>query len=236
VASQPPSVPGANIEIQALPPQQGQPTNPHRPAPSASAPKTKPWKSWRIWSAASGRFASFRSRLRRVSERLDDAWFLGIRLGDAFAFEPDTAIVAILAHYDGRTFPSVLGGISINAIVAILSTVFKSSLIFSVSAALGQLKWDWFEKAPRQLIDMWTFDEASRGPLGATKLLLGNTARSGPASIGAVITVLALAADPLVQQVVGSAQVESWVVPDPRDPNTAAWAERQTRPGYFSVG
>ena len=98
-------------------------------------------------------------------------------------------IVVILAQYDGRAFPSGPGDISLNAVVATLSTISKSSLIFSVSAILGQLKWDWYEQHPRELHDLETFDQASRGPLGATKLLLEKTGRS-VASIGAVITIL----------------------------------------------
>lgn len=136
------------------------------------------------------------------------------------------AIVIVLIKYDGRVFPSVPGEISLNAIVATLSTISKTSLIFSVSAVLGQLKWDWFEKQPRQLDELETFDQASRGPLGAMKLLLGGTARS-VASIGAVITILALALDPFVQQVVGTAPSFS----DSDD----AWTERQTSPAYFTV-
>lgn len=138
------------------------------------------------------------------------------------------AIVIVLIGYDSRVFPSVPGDISLNAIVATLSTISKTSLIFFVSAVLGQLKWDWCEQQPRQLEDLDTFDQASRGPLGATKLLLGKTGRS-VASIGAVITILALALDPFVQQVVGTAELDT--LGDSDD----AWAERQTSPAYFTV-
>lgn len=79
------------------------------------------------------------------------------------------AIVIVLIKYDGRVFPSVPGDISLNAIVATLSTISKTSLIFSVSAVLGQLKWDWCEQQPRQLEDLDIFDQASRGPLGGNK-------------------------------------------------------------------
>ncbi|KAK0719166.1 hypothetical protein B0H67DRAFT_608176 [Lasiosphaeris hirsuta] len=131
--------------------------------------------------------------------------------------------------YDSKVFPYVAGDISLNAIIATLSTVSKSSLIFSVSAILGQLKWDWYEWKPRRLDHLETFDEASRSPLGATKLLLGKTAFS-IASIGATIIILALAVDPFVQQVVGTAQLGRYVSSD------EVWTERQTRPAYFSRG
>ncbi|KAK0627374.1 hypothetical protein B0T14DRAFT_563182 [Immersiella caudata] len=43
------------------------------------------------------------------------------------------AIVAVLSVYNHQKFPQVPGDISLNAVVATLSTVSKSSLIFSVS-------------------------------------------------------------------------------------------------------
>ncbi|KAK1834034.1 hypothetical protein QBC39DRAFT_253404, partial [Podospora conica] len=105
-------------------------------------------------------------------------------------------------------------------------------IIFSVSAVIGQLKWDWYEHegVPHPLDDMEAFDGASRGPLGATKLLLGRTARSIPTLMAAIVVICALAVDPFVQQVVGSAQVKSYV---PSGPGNEAWTERQTRPAYF---
>jgi len=108
------------------------------------------------------------------------------------------SIAAILWHYDGKTFPSVPGGITLNAIVSTLATVAKSSLMFASSALLGQMKWDWFEEKPRPLYHLDLYDEACRGPLGATKLLFGRTALSF-ASLGAIVTVLGLAVDPFVQ-------------------------------------
>ncbi|KAK4443634.1 hypothetical protein QBC34DRAFT_476700 [Podospora aff. communis PSN243] len=136
-----------------------------------------------------------------------------------------TAMVAILICYDAKVFPYVPGDISLNAIIAILSTISKSSLIFSVSTVIGQLKWDWYEREPRGLSDLETFDKASRGPLGAVQLLFGKTISvRSIASIRAVITILALAIDPFVQQVAGTAQLESYVDSDD------AWTERQTKP------
>ncbi|KAK4231501.1 hypothetical protein QBC38DRAFT_224397 [Podospora fimiseda] len=112
-------------------------------------------------------------------------------------------VAAILKAYDGKKPPSVPGDISLNAIVSVLSTISKSSLIFSVSAAIGQMKWDWYEHEPQRLYDLEIFDEASRGPLGAAKLLLRRQIVTSAASVGAVILILALAVDPFVQQVVG---------------------------------
>ena len=139
------------------------------------------------------------------------------------------AIVAILSVYNHQKFPQVPGDISLNAVVATLSTVSKSSLIFSVSASLRQLKWDWYEKGPHKLEDFETFDAASRGPLSATKLLLGRHILFSTASIGAVITILALGIEPFVQQVAGTAERVSFVLSDD------VWTPRLTRPSFFPV-
>ncbi|KAK0745749.1 hypothetical protein B0T18DRAFT_446428 [Schizothecium vesticola] len=163
------------------------------------------------------------NRIQRLPARDTWAWEVASMTLSLISM---AAIVILLVKYDGRAFPSVPGDISLNAIVATLSTISKTSLIFSVSAVLGQLKWDWCEQQPRPLEDLDTFDQASRGPLGATKLLLGGTARS-VASIGAVIMILALALDPFVQQVVGTAQEESYISSDD------VWIERQTTPSYY---
>ena len=52
-------------------------------------------------------------------------------------------IIAVLTAYNGQSisnwhFPA---GVTINAIVSVLSTIQKSLLAFALSAALGQWKW-----------------------------------------------------------------------------------------------
>ncbi|KAK0620589.1 hypothetical protein B0T14DRAFT_567329 [Immersiella caudata] len=191
------------------------------PSPSPANPTTTTLQTWqRPWLTTHGRFSDSRSRIRHFLGRLGDTWaweFASMMLSLAGM----TAIIAILKSYDGKAFPRMTGGISLNSLVATLSTLSKSSLIFSVSA---------YDGTPRPLDDVETFDRAGRGPLGATKLLLGRTARSVPESIGAIAITCALAVDPFVQQVVGSAQAESYV---PSGPGNEAWTERQTRPAYF---
>ncbi|KAK4184278.1 hypothetical protein QBC35DRAFT_466591 [Podospora australis] len=132
--------------------------------------------------------------------------------------------------YKGRTFPTVPGGITLNTIISILATVSKSRLIFTVSAVLGQLKWDWYEKRTDTLNHFETFDEASRGPLGATRLLLGRRAFLSIASVGALTTILALAMGPFVQQVVGYSEKGSFVDSDD------VWTQKMTKPSYMSYG
>ncbi|KAL4924581.1 DUF3176 domain-containing protein [Aspergillus undulatus] len=112
------------------------------------------------------------------------------------------AIVSILAVFDGKTAPNFAYGFTLNAIVSILGTASKTSLIYVIGECIGQLKWIWFYKAEkRQLDEMQLFDNASRGPLGSLFVLLQHKGRS-LVSLGAIVTILALMFDPFMQQLV----------------------------------
>lgn len=84
----------------------------------------------------------------------------------------------------------------------------RSALLFTVATVIGQLKWPWI-LGQRTLIDLQTFDDASRGPLGCIKLL---TTRVGLSFtlLGAIITIGSLAFDPFLQQLVGSLVIQSY--------------------------
>ncbi|KAK4921732.1 hypothetical protein LTR49_010838 [Elasticomyces elasticus] len=109
------------------------------------------------------------------------------------------AIAAVSSHYKDKTTPHLPYGITLNAVISILATTSRSLLIFTVAAAIGQLKWCWY-RHERDVNDIQSFDDASRGPWGSVTLLFPPRIRS-LASIGAAITVLALAFDPFVQQI-----------------------------------
>ena len=111
------------------------------------------------------------------------------------------AIAVVLWVYDNKTRPHMPYGMNLNAIVAILATASKSSLLCAVTGVISQLKWTWFQVRGRRLHDIQTFDDASRGPIGAVALLISRT-RNSVASIGAIITILALVFNPFVQQII----------------------------------
>ncbi|KAH4007081.1 hypothetical protein HBI56_027750 [Parastagonospora nodorum] len=109
------------------------------------------------------------------------------------------AIVGILWLYDGKKQPShVVKGITLNAFIAVFSAIARAAMILPVSESIGQLKWIWF-KEERKLADFLAFDNASRGPWGSL-ILLGTTMCRRLVSVGAAITVLALAFEPFFQQ------------------------------------
>ena len=113
-------------------------------------------------------------------------------------------MVALLVALDGKPYVPwrILGAaITPNSLLSILSTLSKSALLLAVAEGLGQLKWNYFRQKSRGLLDLQVFDEATRGPFGALKLLWSINIRASVASMGALITVLALALDPFTQQI-----------------------------------
>lgn len=137
-------------------------------------------------------------------------------------------IPIVLCIYNHRHIPQLTGSISINAVIAVLSTVAKSSLLYALSAALGQAKWDWYGLAQKssRLNDMETFDQASRGPLGAAKVLLRRHTAVSPAAVGALAIILCLLVDPFTQQAVGWSERQVLV------PSEEVWTPKAAVPHF----
>jgi hypothetical protein len=150
------------------------------------------------------------SESRHARKCLNHAWAQSLRgwLFEILALMFSTAclltISILLVVYHGQSIQSFPQGITLNAIVSVLSTTFKAALIYPVSTALGQAKWNWYADQERLLRDFQRIEEASRGPLGATRILFGPTSFS-VASLGAIIVILALLVDPFAQQLLGVA-------------------------------
>lgn len=80
------------------------------------------------------------------------------------------ALVVVLAARHNKPQPD-WRYVSINSLIAWMTTVSRACILFSVSEALGQLKWVWLMQSERPVHDLRTFDEASRGPFGALGLI-----------------------------------------------------------------
>ena len=89
------------------------------------------------------------------------------------------ALISILAHFDGR-LESRWGPITLNTVIAILSTIASSALLAFVGPALSQHLWNAFAQTrkakdvpvARAARDLCILDGASRGPWGSLELLL----------------------------------------------------------------
>ncbi|KAK2591151.1 hypothetical protein QQS21_011165 [Conoideocrella luteorostrata] len=148
-----------------------------------------------------GRCQSVYGTIKHHLARLDDFWMFEV-LNCLVAMCSLIFVVVILAFYRNKPRPQWPLHISINSLLSIFTAILKASLLVPVEKGICQLKWLWFRR-PRALSDMEDFDNASRGPWGSLLFLLqARQSRHRPlASLGAVITIGALAIDPFSQQI-----------------------------------
>lgn len=115
-----------------------------------------------------------RRQRRSFSHWLYDSWLVEI-VCTAFGIMLIVALCLVLNSYDGKPQPhfgSALGSaVTLNTIVAIISTFAKAALMLPVAECISQLKWAHFEKGYHRLSDMNTFDHASRGIWGSLVLV-----------------------------------------------------------------
>jgi hypothetical protein len=91
-------------------------------------------------------------------------------LSTLLSFLAFLALVIVLQHYSGRSQTAwPYQRLTLNGLVALLSTVTRVALLVPVAQSLGQGKWNWYSstkqgKADRKpLGDLEIFDDASRG-------------------------------------------------------------------------
>ncbi|KAK0101354.1 hypothetical protein ONS95_006529 [Cadophora gregata] len=111
------------------------------------------------------------------------------------------AIAATLAPFQNRPLPQLPYEISLNSLISLYVIMLKTAMFVILCSGLGQLKWTWFSRT-RPLQDLERFDEASRGAWGAVKLIFSLRGRNLLVTLGALITVIAIAIDPFAQQIV----------------------------------
>jgi hypothetical protein len=129
------------------------------------------------------------------------------------------AIAVIVTLYYGKPLPQWRGGVTLNNVISVLSTTARSGMIFVVSATIGQLKWCWLGQTRRRISDMRAMDDASRGPLGAAKILTSLTGGT-MGTIGAATTVLMVAFSPFLQQLL------SYPLHEVEQTQLSVWAPR----------
>ena len=127
-------------------------------------------------------------------------WWLEI-IACFVAFAMLVAIVVILYQYQHSPLPRWRYNLSVNSVIAIYVAAMKVSMLLVVAEGLSQLKWFWYRQR-RPLKDMSKYDRASRGPKGAVSLLVALRAQSLVTTLGALLTVVAVALDPFAQQII----------------------------------
>lgn len=117
-------------------------SSPTRPSPSLPKPPS-PWRIWRL-----------------------EILFCIISLGSFIS------VIAVLRTYEGRSLPDLPMRVTLNTVVAFLTTLTKASFMTFLSESISQLKWNAFHTYPgRPLRDFDLMDRASRGVAGSFSLL-----------------------------------------------------------------
>ncbi|KAH7312656.1 hypothetical protein B0I35DRAFT_481094 [Stachybotrys elegans] len=111
------------------------------------------------------------------------------------------SIVAVLAWRNNKPLPNWYGSLTVNTVVALLSTVCRAATIVPVSEGISQLKWNWMAQETRSLGDIEVFNQASRGPWGSLRMML--TARGHLyATVAALILTTGLVTSTFTQSAI----------------------------------
>ena len=135
----------------------------------------------------------------------------------------NAALIIILWRADGHAPPDMHLGVTLNTVLAFLSSLAKVSFLVPIVEGLGQLKWMWFlSPKHKPLIDIQVFDNATRGGFGGLKLLF--RFKGYLPSIGALIMLSGLFTSTLTQQAITYtlSEVQS------TNPNETATIDRAT--------
>ncbi|KAF4466778.1 hypothetical protein FALBO_6352 [Fusarium albosuccineum] len=141
------------------------------------------------------------------------------------------AIVALLSHFHGKPV-FTWNGVTLNALVSVLSVAMKASLAYVTAECMAQWKWILFTREPRLLIDFDRIDAATRGPLGSLRVLL-RTRGALAVQFGALLSLLAVALDPLAQQLV---QLRNSVVFEPSSTKDGGLVALNSRAPSYDMG
>ncbi|KAJ5701682.1 hypothetical protein N7488_009230 [Penicillium malachiteum] len=122
-------------------------------------------------------------------------------LGVLFSAICIVLLAVLLQYVNGRQYDNWKYRLSPNTIASVIVTIAKACLLVSVSSCLSQIKWTYGKSAEEiHLYDIQALDQASCGPMGSLEVLWRWRMKPGLATAGAFLTVLAMAVDPLAQQ------------------------------------
>ncbi|ETS84492.1 hypothetical protein PFICI_02517 [Pestalotiopsis fici W106-1] len=112
------------------------------------------------------------------------------------------AVAVTIYPHANRPLPQWRYGITINGLLSIYSIVLRGCLGFVLTSCIGQLQWIWFSADRRPLYDAVLYDNAGRGPWGSLVWLWKHHIKQPLTAFGALITLISMAIDPIVQQLV----------------------------------
>ncbi|KAI0198833.1 hypothetical protein F4808DRAFT_472498 [Astrocystis sublimbata] len=128
------------------------------------------------------------------------------------------SVIGILAENNGKKQIELPYRISLNTLVALLSTLLRTLMLIILEKVIGQGRWSWFQ-VPRALYDLEIFDRAGRGPWGSLKYLT-RIHRLHPSTIAAVVLILSLGISTFTQQAIQSTERTKL------EPGQTAWVRK----------
>ncbi|KAK0639797.1 hypothetical protein B0T16DRAFT_337422 [Cercophora newfieldiana] len=166
------------------------------------------------------------ARSKRKTLRFADIWVLVSSLVASAALLG--ALIGLLFAFDGKPiFDS--GIVTLNTLIAILSTAYRACLIHALSFVIAQSKWVVFAEGRRRLLDFDRIDSAGEGPLGSLLLLFNSNVKNiGMVRFGALLIVVAVAMDPFAQQLL-QYQQRTTFINDPDNRTTILRANRYSK-------
>ncbi|KAK4162908.1 hypothetical protein QBC43DRAFT_379646 [Cladorrhinum sp. PSN259] len=133
------------------------------------------------------------------------------------------AIIIILRRAEGRPPAELVWGITLNTLLAFLTSLTKVAFLVPVVEGLGQLKWLWFlSPKQRRLLDFQVFDDGTKGGIGTLRLLF--SFKGFLASFGALIMLSGLFTSTLTQQAIAYKMADA----ESNHPNDTATIDRAT--------
>jgi hypothetical protein len=119
-------------------------------------------------------------------------------------------VLAILTKTNNQPLKDWTLPIQPNSLISVCTTIGKSAMMVPVASCIGQLRWRYFAQRSRPLRDLQIFDDASRGPWGATMVLLQRLNKAWLITAFAIVTIISLGIEPSAQQILsfGTREVE----------------------------
>lgn len=146
------------------------------------------------------------------------------------------SILLILATHSNKPLPHWSLGLTVNALISTFGVLFKACLMLIIAECLAHFKFHHFASAARPLRHIERFDAATRGPLGAAKLLRAAVSfwREGfVPMVGALVVLLSVGVDPFLQQLV---HYGDCMVPLSSDSSGGGYATMQVPRANWLVG
>ncbi|KAF6822946.1 hypothetical protein CPLU01_11699 [Colletotrichum plurivorum] len=147
--------------------------------------------------------------------RFTDAWWSLELVSMFFAVVTFTVWLVLLSQsntYEVLAEESVLKGpfTYLPSMAGLLMSILRITMLYPVSAAMGQLKWHYFRRpGSRPVTDLKAFDDASRGVFGSFKMLTSKNG-SHSLSIGCFLIIGALFLESMAQNAIRPDNQERW--------------------------